>query len=174
MKMNRNEMEALYAFGCPNLKATVERLRMVAALAPDPVAKKLFYMLSVKLSAEGVERWYRCFYRRLRVLKNRREGCYDETDEETIVLFNEGEDKANIYTHNAGLKKRLAAFAKKYPDLCRLEKSNVQGGVSYVLAKSRLSIRFLPPYSEERRQKASEYAKKHGLNSQQGYCDNQG
>ena len=76
-------------------------------------------------------------------------------EKETIVLFNEGEDKANIYTHNAGLKKRLAAFAKKYPDLCRLEKSNVQGG-------------FLPPYSEERRQKASEYAKKHGLNSQQG------
>ena len=51
-------------------------------------------------------------------------------EKETIVLFNEGEDKANIYTHNAGLKKRLAAFAKKYPDLCRLEKSNVQGGVS--------------------------------------------
>ena len=39
-------------------------------------------------------------------------------EKETIVLFNEGEDKANIYTHNAGLKKRLAAFAKKYPDLC--------------------------------------------------------
>ena len=95
-------------------------------------------------------------------------------EKETIVLFNEGEDKANIYTHNAGLKKRLAAFAKKYTDLCRLEKSNVQGGVSYELAKSRLSIRFLPPYSEERRQKASEYAKKHGLNSQQGQCDNQG
>ena len=34
-------------------------------------------------------------------------------EKETIVLFNEGEDKANIYTHNAGLKKRLAAFAKK-------------------------------------------------------------
>ena len=95
-------------------------------------------------------------------------------EKETIILFNEGEDKANIYTHNAGLKKRLAAFSKKYPDLCRLEKSNVQGGVSYELAKSRLSIRFLPPYSEERRQKASEYAKKHGLNSQQGQCDNQG
>ena len=82
MKMNRNEMEALYAFGCPNLKATVERLRMVAALAPDPVAKKLFYMLSVKLSAEGVERWYRCFYCKLRVLKNHREGCYGETYED--------------------------------------------------------------------------------------------
>lgn len=75
MKMNRNEMEALYAFGCPNLKA-------VAALAPDPVAKKLFYMLSVKLSAEGVERWYCCFYCKLRVLKNHREGCYGETYED--------------------------------------------------------------------------------------------
>lgn len=69
-------------------------------------------------------------------------------EKETIVLFNEGEDKANIYTHNAGLKKRLAAFAKKYPDLCRLEKSNVQGGVSYELqspvclsASCRLTVR---------------------------------
>lgn len=33
MKMNRNEMEALYAFGCPNLKATVERLRMVGPMS---------------------------------------------------------------------------------------------------------------------------------------------
>lgn len=41
MKMNRNEMEALYAFGCPNLKATVERLRMVAALAPDALLCRL-------------------------------------------------------------------------------------------------------------------------------------
>lgn len=124
MKMNPNEMEALYAFGCPNLKATVERLRMVAALAPDPVAKKLFYMLSVKLSAEGVERWYRCFYCKLRVLKTIGRAAMTrltKIEKETIVLFNEGEDKANIYTHNAGLKKRLAAFAKKYPDLCRLE-----------------------------------------------------
>ena len=89
-------------------------------------------------------------------------------EKEIIILFNEGEDTAHIQTYNAGLRKRLAAFSKKHPDLCRLEKSNVQGGVSYELAKSRLSIRFLPPYSEERRQKASEYAKKHGLNSQQG------
>ena len=29
MKMNLNEMEALYAFGCPNRKATIERLRLV-------------------------------------------------------------------------------------------------------------------------------------------------
>ena len=77
-------------------KATIERLRLVAAIAPDPAAKKLFYMLSVKLSAEGADRWYRCFYHNLRVrmdeyyhdkavmervLNDRREGCYGEADE---------------------------------------------------------------------------------------------
>ena len=31
-------------------------------------------------------------------------------EKETIVLFNEGEDKANIYTHNAGLKKEVGCF----------------------------------------------------------------
>ena len=96
MKMNLNEMEALYAFGCPNRKATIERLRLVAAIAPNPAAKKLFYMLSIKLSAEGADRWYRCFYHNLRVrmdeyyhdkavmervLNDRREDCYGEADE---------------------------------------------------------------------------------------------
>lgn len=86
-------------------------------------------------------------------------------EKETIILFNEGEDEASIYTYNAGLRKRLAAFSKKHPDLCRLEKSCEQGGVSYVLDKSRLSIRLLPPMSEERRQKASEHAKHNGFNN---------
>ena len=87
-------------------------------------------------------------------------------EKETIILFNEGEDTASIYTFNAGLRKRLAAFSEKYPALCRMERFHEQGGVSYVLDKSRLSIRFLPPYSEERRQKASENAKRNGFNSQ--------
>lgn len=87
-------------------------------------------------------------------------------EKETIILFNEAEDTASIYTYNAGLKKRLAAFSRKYPDLCRLEKSNDLGSVTYLMDKSRLSIRFLPPYSEERRRKASEYARQNGFNSQ--------
>ena len=87
-------------------------------------------------------------------------------EKETIILFNEGEDTASIYTYNASLRKRLALFSKKHPDLCRLEKSHEQGGVTYLLDKSRLSIRLQPPYSEERRRKASENAKQNGFNSQ--------
>lgn len=66
MEMSMNEKKALYAFGCPNREATVERLRFAAALAPDPAAKKLFYTLAVKLSDEDCERWYRCFLYNMR------------------------------------------------------------------------------------------------------------
>ena len=48
--------------GCPNREATVERLRYVAALTPDPAAKKLFYMLSVKLSDEKCDKPFKGFF----------------------------------------------------------------------------------------------------------------
>lgn len=88
-----------------------------------------------------------------------------KVEKETIILFNEGESTANIYTHNASLKRRLAAFSRKYPDLCRLERPEHLGGVSYLIDKARLSIRLQPPYSEERRRKASQYARQNGFNS---------
>ena len=87
-------------------------------------------------------------------------------EKETIILFSEGEDTAHIQTYNAGLRKRLETFSKKRPDLCQLDKTYGQGGMSYTLDKSRLSIRLQPPYSEERRRKASENAKQNGFNSQ--------
>ena len=87
-------------------------------------------------------------------------------EKETIILFSEGEDTAHIQTYNAGLRKRLETFSKKHPDLCQLDKTYGQGGMSYTLDKSRLSIRRQPPYSEERRRKASENAKQNGFASQ--------
>lgn len=67
MEMSMNEKKALYAYGCPNREATVERLRFAAALAPDPAAKKLFFTLAVKLSDESCDRWYRCFFYNMRL-----------------------------------------------------------------------------------------------------------
>ena len=76
-------------------------------------------------------------------------------ERETILRFDEADDTAVIYTFNSGLKKRLAAFAEKYPDLCTITVDEIQ--------KSRVSIRLIAPYSEERRKAASEYAKEHGI-----------
>ena len=87
-----------------------------------------------------------------------------KVEKENIILFNEGESTANIYTHTASLKKWLAVFSRKYPDLYRLERPEHLGGVSYLTDKTRLSIRLRPPYSEERRRKASQYAKQSGFN----------
>ena len=84
-------------------------------------------------------------------------------EKETIINWNEAENLASIYTFNASLKRRLADFSRKYPLLCRLERSTPEGSVTYVLDKSRLSIRLVPPYSEERKAAASAYAKEHGF-----------
>lgn len=85
-------------------------------------------------------------------------------ERETIVRFDEADDIATIYTFNSGLKKRLAAFAEKYPDLCRMTADDaVYGSVTYEIQKSRVSIRLVAPYSEERRKAASEYAKTNGI-----------
>ena len=166
MNMNINEKKALYAFGCPNREATVQRLRLVAALAPDPAAKKLFFALAVKWNALLTTSMCRTaiLFRLWRGFMSK----LTKYEKETIVLFNEADEEAHIQTYNAGLRKRLEAFSKKYPDLCRLDMSMGQGGVSYWIDKSRLSIRFQPPMSEERRRKASELAKQNGFNGQNG------
>lgn len=82
-------------------------------------------------------------------------------EKETVINWNEAEKLASIYTFNAGLKRRLADFSRRYPMLCRLELNTPEGGVTYVLA--RLSIRLVPPYSEERLAAARAYAKEHGF-----------
>ena len=85
-------------------------------------------------------------------------------ERETIVNFNEAEDTAVIYTFNNDLKKRLAAFAKKYPDLCYLESEDKKVGYqSYIIDKARLSVRITAPYSDERRKAASDRAKENGI-----------
>ena len=94
-------------------------------------------------------------------------------EKETIINWNEVENLASIYTFNANLKRRLAEFSRKYPLLCRLERSTPEDSVIYLLDKSRLSVHFLPPYSEERRQKASENARRNGFNSQAAICGGQ-
>ena len=84
-------------------------------------------------------------------------------EKETVINWNEAEKLASIYTFNAGLKRRLADFSRRYPMLCRLELNTPEGGVTYVLDKARLSIRLVPPYSEERLAAARAYAKEHGF-----------
>ena len=92
-------------------------------------------------------------------------------EKETIILTSEGDDTVSIYTFNVVLKRRLADYAKKYPEYAKMIRWTVEGSVTYVLDKSRVSIRLLPPINPERRKAASDYAKKYGLNSNNRIMD---
>jgi hypothetical protein len=84
-------------------------------------------------------------------------------EKETIINYNEGEQDAVIYTFNHSLKRRLAAFSKKYPALCRMTNSAKEGSETYVIDKSRLSIRLIPPYSDEQIAAARKNGQKYGF-----------
>ena len=85
-------------------------------------------------------------------------------EKETIILYNQTNDPAFITTFDTDLKRRLNAFAQRYPAHCRNEAMRADDGyASYVIDKDRLSIRLIAPYSEARRKAASAYAKAHGF-----------
>ena len=81
----------------------------------------------------------------------------------TAIYFDEYGNMIEIQTHNTNLKKRLSAFALKYPECCRQIEDDEQGGLTFEIEKGRLSFRLTAPYSEERKQAASEWAKKNGI-----------
>lgn len=66
--------------------------------------------------------------------------------------------------YDPNLRRRLAEYADTYPDHCRrLDKGKYPDYVEYEIDKDRLSVRLLPPVSEEQRRIASEKAKALGL-----------
>lgn len=77
----------------------------------------------------------------------------------TELYFNEKDAITEVYTHNTALKRRLTAYAVKYPYLCKQTDDDGQGGLRFEIAKNRLSIRLTAPYSQERREAASKLAK---------------
>ena len=81
----------------------------------------------------------------------------------TVIYFDEHSRRIEVQTHNTDLKKRLTAFAAKYPQCCRQTDDDEQGGLTFEIEKGRLSFRLTAPYSEERRRAASEQAKQNGI-----------
>ena len=77
----------------------------------------------------------------------------------TVIYFDEQSRIIEVQTHNTDLKKRLTAFAAKYPQCCRQTDDDEQGGLTFEIEKGRLSFRLTAPYSEERREATRRYAR---------------
>ena len=77
----------------------------------------------------------------------------------TEIRFSAADDTAEVYTYDTDLKKRLEQYAAKYPKLCRQIDDDNQGGLRFEIDKHRISIRLTAPYSQDRRDAASRFAK---------------
>ena len=84
----------------------------------------------------------------------------DRYEEETIVLYNNAEQTASVYTHDPKLKEKLKRLSVKHPQRIIYITENENGGVTYVVPKKCVQIR--EPVSEEQRKAASERAKTAG------------
>ena len=85
-------------------------------------------------------------------------------EKETVLLYNQSQDPITICTYDPGLRRRLQEFAARYPELCRrVDEQKYPDYAEYEIQKDRVSIRLLPPMSEEKRRAASEKAKATGL-----------
>ncbi len=84
----------------------------------------------------------------------------------TDIWFDEKIPTIYIRTHNTDLKNRLTAYSRRYPAICKLTDEDTETGCKeFEIAKGRFSFRLTAPYSEERRQAASELAKKNGFDN---------
>ena len=77
-------------------------------------------------------------------------------EKETIILFNEEENEAEIYTYN----RKLIAKLKSHPTVARLKRKDDTGAYTFTVPKQRMSIVIRNPISEEHRKKLSEHGKR--------------
>lgn len=72
-------------------------------------------------------------------------------EQETIILYNQSDALAEVYTYDPKLLKKLSLMAKKYPDQISRKDAH-----TYIVPKRCISVR--EPYSEQRRAAARERA----------------
>lgn len=80
-------------------------------------------------------------------------------EKETIILFNEDESDAEIYTFNGKLKRKLAERASEYPEFYRLTEDKHYGSTTCTVPKF-FSVSFKKPISEQRHMQLRERALK--------------
>ena len=70
-------------------------------------------------------------------------------EQETIVLYNEAEDEASIYSFNKSMIRRLEKYAQKHPDIAHKGRQYADGAAEYLLNKKYLSIHLLEPEGKQ-------------------------
>lgn len=71
-------------------------------------------------------------------------------EQETIILFNEAEKTASVYTHNRAFLRKLEKLAQDRPEDCKLKRSDTESRVAeYIVPKRWIKINAPRQISEE-------------------------
>lgn len=81
-------------------------------------------------------------------------------EQETIILWDNELDTAEVYTHDSRMIRRLKELSEKHPEQFVIKRSDGMS-VTYAVPKRYVSIR--APYSEARRSQQKRDAAKFGL-----------
>ena len=82
-------------------------------------------------------------------------------EQETIILFNEEEKTASVYTFNKSIQRKLSQLSNERPDECYLDNPQLalEGAVEYIIPKKWIKLRASRILSDEQKEELSERAK---------------
>lgn len=80
-------------------------------------------------------------------------------ERETVILFNEAEATASVYTYNGALKRKLLGLCSARPTEARQTKDDDRGGLTFEVPKRWIKVNAGPVYTEEQRQAMKERTK---------------
>lgn len=79
-------------------------------------------------------------------------------EQETIILFNEAEATASVYTYNGALKRKLSGLCEARPEEARQTKDDGRGGLTFTVPKRWIKVNAGPILTDEQRQALRERA----------------
>lgn len=84
-------------------------------------------------------------------------------EQETVILFNEEEKTASVYTYNGKLKRKLEGLCADRPGDVRQIKDDGRGGLTFEIPKRWVKVNPTRILSEAQRAAISQMNKKRGL-----------
>ena len=78
---------------------------------------------------------------------------------ESLISFNERDDRVEVITYNTSLINRLTELHAKHPDCCTITCADTEiGRYEFSVSKHNFTFRVMNPYTRERRNDMRNYA----------------
>ena len=82
---------------------------------------------------------------------------------ESLISFNERDDRVEVITYNTSLINRLTELHANHPDCCTITCADTEiGRYEFSVSKHNFTFRVMNPYTRERRNAMRNYAIWHG------------